>query len=385
MFDVSCSFASRRDPIPTAFLFVKIFCVLLSAFSIIHCEMIEVFLRESTVMIKYTDEDEIQAAFEYYRERGFPYPELQLHEIIHIFRKLQATKAKINKAKPNLFNTKVKVIEIQPIGDIQLAVYFHPHIWESHAVGMHSAMQSYGIDKSLLKVMSLCMKHYGEITDNNVRLFLCLVNGTQVCSNFRPTVAKAVYDYFRPKDVLDMSAGYGGRLMGFIASSCKGDYTGVDPSFKSCHGNREIAQVFGVKGRVKIIASAFEDNWEKVEGLPKVDLAFTSTPYYLKEIYEESNPNQSRERYPKYKDWLKGFLKPMLKKTKAALRPKGVLALNIADVKIRNKTFPLNTDAVRIAQHLGFTLIEQLEVAFFGFGRGLSKQKTEPIFIFRKS
>ena len=181
-------------------------------------------------MIAFTDEDEIQAGFEHYRKIGFPYPNLTQYEIIHIFRKLQGAKAKINKAKPNLFNTKVKVIEVQPIGDIQLAVYFHPHIWESHAVGMRSSIQSFCIDKSLRKVMSLCMKQCGEITENNVRIFLRLVNGTQICSNFRPAVAKAVYDYFKPRNVLDMSAGYGGRLIGFLASKCKGTYTGVDPS-----------------------------------------------------------------------------------------------------------------------------------------------------------
>jgi tRNA1(Val) A37 N6-methylase TrmN6 len=198
-------------------------------------------------------------------------------------------------------------------------------------------------------------------------------------------VAKAVYDYFKPKDVLDMSAGYGGRLMGFLASNCNGHYTGIDPSIKSCHGNREIALTFGLQDRVKIICDAFEDNWEKLEGLPKVDLAFTSTPYFAKEIYEKQNEKQSRERYPDYKDWLRGFLKPMMKKTRAALELKGIMALNIADIKIKNKTYPLQKDTVRIAEHVGFTLVEELKMAFFGFGRGLEKQKTEPIFIFEKS
>ena len=331
-------------------------------------------------MIPFTDEHEIEAGFEHYRKTGFPYPNLTRYEIIHIFRKLQDTKAKTNKAKPNLFNTKVKKIEVQPIGDIQLAVYFHPHIWDSHAVGMRSSTQSFKIDKSLRKVMSLCMKHFGEITGNSVRIFLRLVNGTQICSNFRPAVAKAVYDYFKPRDVLDMSAGYGGRLVGFLASSCKGNYIGVDPSAKSCRGNRQIARVFGAKHRINIICLPFED----VETLPRVDLAFTSTPYFAKEIYEENNPKQSRERYPEYKSWLKGFLKPMMRKTRMSLNTKGIMALNIADVKIGKSKYPLAKDTVRIAEHLGFKLTEQLEIAFFGFGKGLAKQKTEPIFVFKK-
>lgn len=332
-------------------------------------------------MVDFTDEDEILAGFEHYRTFGFPYPKLTPYEIIHIFRKLQAAKSKINKAKPNLFNTKVKVIELQPIGEVVLSNYFHPHIWESHAIGMRSPMQSFNIDKSLRKVMILCMKYYGEITKKKVLHHFRTVNGTQVCSNFRPTVAKAVYDYFKPHDVLDMSAGYGGRLIGFLASKCGGNYTGVDPSKKSCRGNKEIARVFRVPHRVDLICSPFED--VKIH-LPKVDLAFTSTPYFAKEIYEADNPKQSRERYPEYEDWLKGFLKPMMKKVRESLNPKGIMALNIADVKIGKNRYPLAKDTVRIAQHVGFKLIEQLEVAFFGFGKGLAKQKTEPIFIFRK-
>jgi len=333
-------------------------------------------------MIRFTDDDEIQAGFEHYRKIGFPYPKLTKYEIIHIFRKLQDAKAKINKAKPNLFNTKVKVIEVQPIGDVELAVYFHPHIWESHAVGMRSSVQSFNIDKSLRKVMSLCLKHSGEITEKQVRIFLRLVNGTQICSNFRPSVAKAIYDYFKPCDVLDMSAGYGGRLIGFLASRCKGIYTGVDPSRKSCVGNNAIADMFDAKRRVKIMCSPFED--VVIESFKKVDLAFTSTPYFAKEIYEENNPDQSRERYPEYKDWLKGFLKPMMKKTRTALNKNGIMALNIADVKIGKNKYHLTKDTVRIAEHIGFKLIERLEMAFFGFGKGLDKQKTEPIFIFGK-
>jgi len=300
--------------------------------------------------------------------------------MIHIFRKLQSAKAKINKAKPNLFGTKVKVIEVLPIGEVALCNHFHPYIWESHIIGMRSPVQSFYIDKSLKKVMLLCLKYRREISKDKILGYLRIVNGTQMCSNFRPAAAKAIYDYFKPCDVLDMSAGYGGRLIGFLASDCKGSYTGVDPSKKSCESNERIAEEFGASSRVKIICSPFED----VQELPKVDLAFTSTPYFSKEIYESDNPKQSRERYPEYKSWLKGFLKPMMKKTRESLRPKGIMALNIADVKIGKHKYPLAKDTVKIAHHVGFELVEQLEMVFSGFGKGLAKWKTEPIFIFKR-
>ena len=61
-----------------------------------------------------------------------------------------------------------------------------------------------------------------------------------------------------------------------------------------------------------------------------------------------------------------------------------IMALNVADVKIGKNKYPLVKDTVRISQHLGFRLVEQLEIAFFGFGKGLKKQKTEPVLIFKK-
>jgi len=331
-------------------------------------------------MIIFTDKDEILAAFKYYRKVGFPYPELTRYERIHIFRKLQKAKAKINKQRSSLFNNKIRVINVQSVGDVGLANYFHKHIWDSHAIGMRSPTQSFGIDKSLMKVFNLCIKFSGSISRKQVGIFIRTVNGTQMCSNFRPTAAKAVYDYFKKDDILDMSTGYGGRLLGFLASTCKGTYYGIDPSEKTCKNNRLIAKEYDSQHRVKIKCLPFED----VRKLPKVGLAFTSPPYFSKEIYDEGNPDQSRERYTTYKDWLKGFMKPMIERTKGALLPNGIIAINVGNIKIKNKQYPLVKDTVRIAKKNGLTLTEQLELYMPGFGRGLAKRKFEPILIFRK-
>ena len=254
-------------------------------------------------MINFTDEDEIQSAFEHYRKLGFPYPKLTKYEIIHSFLKLQLSTAKINKQKRILsIDNHIKTIEIQPVGDIDLINNFHPHIWKSHAVGMKSPIESFNNDKKLKRIFMLCLKYTGEINDKNVTVFSRLVSGTQPCANFRPSAAKAVYDYFKCNSVLDMSMGYGGRLMGFLASKSSGSYIGIDPSPKSCNGNQKIVEMFNVNNRVKIIESPFENVDETL--LNKSELAFTSPPYFLKEIYdenEESKKLQSRERYPTYK------------------------------------------------------------------------------------
>ena len=50
-----------------------------------------------------------------------------------------------------------------------------------------------------------------------------------ICSQFKPNVAKAMYDYFDVKNVLDFSMGWGDRLAGFYASPKTELYVGVDP------------------------------------------------------------------------------------------------------------------------------------------------------------
>ncbi len=332
-------------------------------------------------MIKITEEQIIKTAFNYYRKCGFPYLFLQKYEILTLFKKLQETKSKINKYREGFFNLNTRIIEVKHINDSMLANHFHPHIYESHAQGMKSPLTSFYIDKSLKKVMRLCLKYDNEITKRMVNTFLRTVSGTQMCSNFRPAAAKAVYDYFNANNVLDMSTGYGGRLLGFLASNSKGFYYGVDPHPKTCACNNKIAKFFKQQNRVKIICSPFED----VENLPKsIDLAFTSTPYFTKEIYDENSKTQSRERYPEYAEWCKYFLKPLIQKTYNVLEKSGVMALNINDVTIKNKRYPLVEDTLKLAKSTGFKTKEKLFMRFSSFGKNLDKVKTEPILIFEK-
>jgi len=332
-------------------------------------------------MIDFTDEEEIEAAFEYYRKKGFPFPLLQKHEVIHIFRVLQKSTSKINKEKTGFFKLYTD-ITVQSVGDAMLASFFHPHIWESKAAGMRSPLQSWDIDKSLEKIFINCLKFSGKIDEKQVRTFARTVNGTQMCSNFRPTAAKAVYDYFSAENVLDMSTGYGGRLIGFLASKSEGVYIGIDPNKKTCAANKQIAKTFKSLKRVKIICQPFEDVSIEKLGIP--DLAFTSPPYFSKEIYDEDSPTQSRERYVNYEAWRKNFLFVMIKKTYQVLPKKGILALNINDVKIKNKKYPLVKDSIEFAKHIGFVFDETLYMKFSGFGKGLKKTKHEPILIFVK-
>jgi len=333
-----------------------------------------------------TDEDIIEAAFQHYRKVGFPYPDIPYYEKLFLFRKLQETKSRITVQKPGLLDLGSRIIEIQKIHDQVLCNTFHPHIYRSHAEGMKNPVQSFAVDTALKKAIRLALKYEFHLNNTTLLQMLRFVNGTQMCSNFRPTVAKAVYEYIGGKDVLDMCTGYGGRLLGFLASSLTGHYIGADPSRLTYEGNIQIAQTFQAEKRVTLILDAFED--APLDKLDKVDIAFTSPPYFAKEIYDDNpkeNKKQSRERYKDYESWKSGFLQILIEKTVKLLRPKGTMALNVADVTIKGERYPIIEDTIQIAKKTGWPLSDRLSMSFATFGRGLKKQKEEPILLFQKN
>ena len=53
-----------------------------------------------------------------------------------------------------------------------------------------------------------------------------------ICSQFKPNVAKVLYDKLDSKSILDFSAGWGDRLAGFYGSETGEFYIGIDQEKK---------------------------------------------------------------------------------------------------------------------------------------------------------
>ena len=145
--------------------------------------------------------------------------------------------------------------------------------------------------------------------------------------NFPPNVAKALYNNFKSRRVLDFCAGFGGRLTGFWASEAQ-EYVGIDPN-KEIPYDELIDFLRPLREKtVKII----RDCAELVEytQLGMFDTIFTSPPYFNTEIYS-NDKSQSCNKYPKFKDWLEKFLFIVLDKVIRVLSPGGTLMINISD------------------------------------------------------
>ena len=111
--------------------------------------------------------------------------------------------------------------------------------------------------------------------ENRLRQSLKIYSGTQAVSNFRPTAAKLIYEKFGGDVIWDMSCGWGGRLIGFLASSRK-KYIGTEPSSRTYDGLIKIKKDFEYLGKEveiqKLGSEVFQPDKESL------DVCFRSPP-----------------------------------------------------------------------------------------------------------
>lgn len=213
------------------------------------------------------------------------------------------------------------------------------------------------------------------MSDNGLRKMIKIFTGTQAVSNFRPTASASIYNYFCNKGdtVLDMSCGYGGRLLGSHLSNMK--YIGFEPCVETYNGLRQMVDDFNMDATIFNIGSEVGNSIKS----KSIDLCFTSPPYYNTEKYS-NEPTQSYIKYPSYDEWLNGFMKNTLLNCKRVIKNRKPIIINIANTK---QSPNLVNDVVKMATGLGLILVETwfLHLSKLGKGKGF---KREPILIFKE-
>ena len=98
----------------------------------------------------------------------------------------------------------------------------------------------------------------------------------KLCSNFPVCVALEVYRYFKPKNVLDFSSGWGDRLLAALAYGCS--YTGTDPNKCMNSHYKEMINFFGRSTNKYVVHQTGFENFNPKENY--YDLVFTSPPFF---------------------------------------------------------------------------------------------------------
>jgi len=111
--------------------------------------------------------------------------------------------------------------------------------------------------------------------------------------------AKTIYDTYCPDNglVLDISVGFGQRMLGAAASKKVKHYVGIDP------WKRTIDSVNMMKDEVKSSAELICIGSELFDSEQEFDLCFSSPPFYDKEIYNDDHRKWPPPLLSLYRGW----------------------------------------------------------------------------------
>ena len=318
-------------------------------------------------------EEGVEIIFKYYRERGFPHYTVREDEKYTHMKKLR---------KFDIDTIFIDNQIIQTMHCLRLAWNYFPHWVEVQCGSSKMPPMGYFNDDTMLKGIIrktwIWQLNYGRnrFTENRFRQCLKLYQGSQGVSNFRPTAAKVIYEKFGGETIWDMSCGWGGRLLGFLASSNTKHYIGTEPSSKTYDGLMEMKKDFSYLGKqVDIYKLGSEVYVPEKESL---DLCFTSPPYFDTEKYSEEL-TQSYKKFPSEDKWVDGFLRKTIDNCCYGLKKNGYMLINIANTP---KYKFIEEQTIKISKELGFIQEDTIQLTLSSvMGAGY---KYEPIFVFRK-
>lgn len=323
----------------------------------------------------------VEVIFKYYRKHGFPHYKIREDEKHSHMRKLRKFDVS------TIFDDK-KII--QTMHALRLAWSYFPFFWEIQCGNsMKSPMETFNDDikfrATIKKTWIWELKHWGgddpdykphKFHENRLRQSIKIYSGTQAVSNFRPTAAKLIYEKYGGPVIRDMSSGWGGRLLGFLAASNTKHYIGTEPSTRAYEGLLEMKKDFSYLGKKVDIYKCGSETYRTDPDI--LDLVFTSPPYFDTEKYSDE-PTQSYIKFPTLDKWVNEFLFQSFENSYYGLKDGKYMIINIANTS-KHKTIVENT--IKVAEQIGFDHVDTLQLTLSSvMGKGM---KLEPIFVFKK-
>jgi len=251
-----------------------------------------------------------------------------------------------------------------------ISLHFNPHRLDIDTKGSFYSITTKEKWKKFSESLARYFSQYGEsiLAFRWLKTAALGIGGVKIPNEFRPQLARNIYqDYLYKTEnakVLDPCHGWGGRVIGWLATQMKGSYTGYDPSTKTNSGVKEIIEFLKqstVPGKANVHCKPFEDVKLKAN---TYDFAMTSPPYYDTEQYA-TEETQSFIRYNSLEKWHKHFLEPLIVNTIKALKSNKCFLLNIG-----NATYNLADRSIIVCRKYGYEYkrIEKYTIGGFGVG-----------------
>lgn len=144
---------------------------------------------------------------------------------------------------------------------------------------------------------------------------------------YRPQMAKMVAANLHATRVLDPCAGWGGRLLGSLATGAT--YTAFEPNTHTYEYLQRLIHFLNVHDRATIHCDSAL-HMERY-AIPQVDLILTSPPYFDLEVYTHED-TQSITGCTSYGMWVEHFLHPLINLSLQYLTPNGWSCWNVHNV-----------------------------------------------------
>jgi hypothetical protein len=249
------------------------------------------------------------------RGSGVPYPYVKI------------TKEERDKAFEGLQNIECRGdLTLSNKGNKASNYYFQPYRVKTK-VGKWSHFSAWNDPEKRKRIIDVD-KHIHRNTPNIIGISTGLRSAMEMTlgsvNQFKPYIAICgVYEKFKPKRVLDISAGWGDRLIGAMAKNI--DYIGIDQNKKLEKPYTQMISDFkdDTSSNVRMIFKKSQDvDYSK---LPPYDLIFTSPPYFDLEKYEGMEPFKDKE------DFIENYWKPTIIPAFKHLSSGGHMALNMPE------------------------------------------------------
>ena len=204
------------------------------------------------------------------------------------------------------------------------------------------------VDNDLYKISSNPKFSHFTLAQRMLQLLKLEGKNMRVAGNYPINSVKNVLSQHKGKNKVyyDYSCGWGNRLLGSMVSDF--EYLGTDPNHKLVEKLKMMYNNFKqIKGSAKADIRCQGSEIVVPEWKNKVDIAFSSPPYFDLEDYQHGNQSIKDRNYTR---WLEEYWKPTVINIKLYLKEDGLFLLNIKNTK----EHALLDDMKKIAISCGF-------------------------------
>lgn len=235
---------------------------------------------------------------------------------------------------------------------MKLCEHFFPNFFDIEN-NRGQSFRNLWVKDNLIKILRWNRKSHSTPYLSELKRGIYFCCGLTKNTMYRPQMAKMICDVYKPQTVLDPCAGWGGRLLGTIASGA--NYIAFEPNTKTYNNLCELVSFLNIENKVTLIC---DDALNMLNyDIQNVDLVLTSPPYFDLEIYTKES-TQSIENHSTYESWTNHFLSGIIEKSCSLLNENGVSCWNVGKVHNRD----MNIDLEKIHNRLQFNKINEFSV-----------------------